>query len=419
MAILEGWSSQVGLKDTDNYMIVDDPDVVYIKNKLDILSELLYNYHFLSKALFTMDLDRQACYNAFKGFMDIIRFNNAACSENLDLKTRHETITCASDSEDARTKSSILELLRWREVNFSLSDAEACIDRIRNAYSVAFDILNALSESIVSGVTKLDGTLRLFEVEKLEDAAKENFLHPVSIEPKWTIVSEEIRREYSPNVTGVWLSHFYFFIITDNAIGSRLHKVADTTSAIFKKYNLTSPDYYRIPVIITENMLRALLCSCYTLNPYLYYDCIYSDTYINFTNMWSITEPPHQLLFAMAREALSIQAISIRQDYTIIPDMFRLYRSILKILRLKVFISFGKVIVPHERVFDYYKYSYSKEAGWIDVLKHYSEQSLDAVKVKREGPLIDYYPKIRSLIDSMDCVFDSALTPDRFYWDKP
>jgi hypothetical protein len=401
-------------------MIFDDLGVAFIKNKLDIFSEILYNYYFLSKALFTPDLDSQVCYNAFKGFMDIVRFNEAARSEGFDLKTRYETITCSSEGRDARLQSSILQLLRWREANFSLSDSHACRERIRNAYSVAFGVLGALSESIVSEVSKLDGSPRWFEVRNLKEGADENLLHPVSIEPKWTIVAKEILQECSPEVTGVWLSYFYFFIVADNAMGSRLHKVIDAASAIFRKYNLTFPDYYRFPVIVTEHMFKSLLCSCYTLNPHLYYDCIYADSCLIVSErMCSIAEPPHLLLFSMAREAISIQAISIRQDYSSTLDMFRLYRSILKILRLKLFISHGKIVVPHEKVFDYYNHSFPEDASWIIELKLHSEQIRDAGSWKREDTCIHYYPKMRSLIDSMGWVFDSALTAERLYRDRP
>ena len=67
----------------DEYRIPVDPSITSAKNKLDIFCELLFNYHFLSKALYTISLDREACHNAFKGFVDIIRFNDAACNENL------------------------------------------------------------------------------------------------------------------------------------------------------------------------------------------------------------------------------------------------------------------------------------------------------------------------------------------------
>ena len=264
----------------DRYRIPVDPSVTSAKNKLDIFCELLFNYHFLSKALFTSSLDRETCYNAFKGFVDIVRFNDTACSESLDLKTRHETITSASGRDDSPLKSLLLDFLHWRDANFSLSDPAACSGRIRSAYSMAFDILNVLSESINSELSKLDGTQRLYEVKSLKEASKENVLHPVFIEPKWAIVAEDILKKCSANVKGVWLAYFHFTIITDNAIGDCLHEVTDAAAAIFRKYRLTSPDHYSFPVIITEDMLRALLCSCYMANPYLYYDFLSDNRYV-------------------------------------------------------------------------------------------------------------------------------------------
>jgi hypothetical protein len=401
-------------------MIFIDPSIVCTKNKLDIFSELFYNFNFLSNALFRSNLDRQGCYNAFKGFMDIVRFNEAAGSENVDLKTRHETITRASEGEDARIKSLILEFLRWREANFSLSDSDACSRLIRNAYSVAFDILHALSECIVSEVSKLDRILRLFEVENLEGAAKENPLHPISIEPQWNIVSEEILQQCSLNLRGVWLSYFNLFVLTDNAIGSRLHEVVDLLAAIFRKHNLLFPEHYSFPAIITEDMFRALLYSCYVVNPYLYYDYLNSDMFYLCNNtMCKVMEPPHQLVFIMAREALIIQTKYIRQKDTVILNISRWYRNVLKLLRLKIFFCLGKILVPYENVFDYYVYAFPEDSNWMLSLKHSAEANRDFGGQKREDLLIHYYPKVRSLMDSMSWVFDSALIPERLHRDRP
>jgi len=312
--------------------------VTSAKNKLDIFSELLFNYHFLSKALFTTNPDREACYNAFKGFADIVRFNELAFSGSSHLKTRHETVTSVSDGEDSPLKCLILEFLSWRDANFSLSNPDACSRLIRSAHFMAFAILNGLSESINSEVSKLDGAQGWYEVKSLEDATKENLLHPVSIEPKWTVVAEDIVKGCSPKVRGVWLAYFYFIIVTDNAIGSGLHEVTDTATSIFRQYRLRSPEYYRFPVIITESMLRALLCSCYTANPFLFFDFVSEDRYLIGTNITDqFTGPPHCLLWAMARDALSIQPSYIRQNFANQPDSMRLYRNVLKLIRLNIF----------------------------------------------------------------------------------
>jgi hypothetical protein len=389
----------------DRYPIPTHPGLISAKNKLDIFSELLFNYHFLSKAIFTTTLDREACYNAFKGFVDIVRYNDAACSENLHLKTRHETITYASCGEDSPLKALLVELSRWRDRNFSLSDASGgCI---RSAYSMALDILNVLSKSINSEVSKLDGTQRFYEVKNLKEAGKENVLHPVFIEPKWTIVAEDILKRSSSNVKGVWLAYFYFIIITNNAIGRRLHEITDVAAAVFRRHRLTIPDHYSFPLVVTEDMLRALLFSCYTVNPFLYYDFMSEDRYLVGTNiMDSLREPSHSLLFLMAKEALSIHPILIRQNFANKPNSMRLYRNALKLLRLKILLFLRKIIVPHEKVFDYYREVFPEEAGWIIELKQDSEQIRDAGRREREDIFIRYYPKIRSLIDSMGWVFN-------------
>jgi hypothetical protein len=223
----------------------------------------------------------------------------------------------------------------------------------------------------------------------------------------------------SPNVKGVWLAYFNFIIITDNTIGNGLHEVTDTAFAVFRKHRLTSPDHYSCPLIMTEDMLRSLLCSCYTVNPFLYYDFICEDRYIMGTPIMDrLTEPSHSLLFLMARGALSIHPILIRQDFENKPNSMRLYRNVLKILRLNLLLFLRKIIVPHEQMFDYYKERFPEEAGWILLLKQDSEQSRDAGSRKREDMFIRYYPKIRSLIDSMSWVFNSSFTPERLRRDK-
>jgi len=395
----------------DRYHIPVDPSVNYAKDKLDIFCELLFNFHLLSKALFTTSLDRETCYNAFKGFVDIVRFNDAACSKIIELRTRHETITSVSGRDDSQLTSLLLELLVWRDANFSLSNSAACNRRIRSAYSMAFDILNVLSKSINSELSKLDGAQRLYEARSLKEGSKENVLHPVFIEPKWAIVAEDILKDCSPNVKGVWLAYFHFTIITDNAIEKHLHEVTDAAATIYRDYSLTSPDYYRCPMVITEDMLRALLYSCYTDNPFLYYDCSSEDEYIREkTIMDKIFEPPHGLIFCIARSALSIQPSLIRQNFSNRSQSIRLYRNLLKILRLKIFFVLREIIVPHEQVFDYYKEVFPKDAGWVCELKQDSEQIQNSWSSKRQDVLIRYYPKIRLLIDSMGWVFNSTLS---------
>jgi hypothetical protein len=404
----------------DRYSIPVHPSVAHTKKQLDIFVELFFNYHFLSRVIFTTRPDRQACYNAFKGFSDILRFNEVASSGSLYLKTRHETITSASDGEDSPLKYLILDFLSWRDTNFSLSNSDTCSGLIRSAYSMAFHILNGLSESINSEVSKLDETQGMYEVKNLEDATKENLLHPVSIEPKWTLVSEDILKRCSPNVKGVWLAYFHFIIVTDNAIGNRLHEVTEIATSILRQYRLKSPDYYRFPAIITEDMLRALLCSCYTVNPFLFYDFLSEDRHFRVKNIIGrLTGPPHCLLWAMARDALSIQPSYIRQNFANQPDSMRLYRNVLKIIRLRIFFSLRKIILPHEQVLDYYKESFPEDAGWIIELKQDSEQNRDAWSTTGQDIFIRYYPKVRALIDSMAWVFNSTLTPERLRTDIP
>jgi hypothetical protein len=388
-------------------------DVDFVKDELDILSEILYNYKFISKGLFSFSLDRQVCYNAFKGFLDVIRLNHAAQRDISRLETRYEIITRVSRGEDTHIKSSLMELLRWRAVNFSLSDPNECKKHIQGAHYLAFDILNRLSEFIVSEVSQLDGTMRLFEVMDLKDSVKENRLHPVFIEPRWRDVSEDVLDTCYAEVTGVWLSYFCFFIITRNAIGRGLQKVIEAASSIFRKHNLTSPDHYKFPLIITENSFKALLWSCYTDNPYIYYDCLRDDGHLKVSSTLNgFKEPPHQLVFAMAREALSIQAIAIRRSITATHNRARLYRSVLRILRLKLFFTLKQVVLPYEEVPDYYKSCYPEDAGWIAALRHYSEQGEDAVRLTDVGSVAEYYTRMRSLLDSMSWVFDSAPTPE-------
>ena len=268
-----------------------------------------------------------------------------------------------------------------------------------------------MAESINSELSKLDVTQRLYEVRSLKEAKKDNVLHPVFIEPKWTSVAEDILKRCSPNVKGVWLAYFHFTIITDNAIEKHLHEVTDAAATIYRDYNLTSPDYYRCPMVITEDMLRALLYSCYTDNPFLYYDCSSEDEYIREkTIMEKIFEPPHGLIFCIARSALSIQPSLIRQNFSNRSQSIRLYRNLLKILRLKIFFVLREIIVPHEQVFDYYKEVFPKDAGWVCELKQDSEQIQNSWSSKRQDVLIRYYPKIRLLIDSMGWVFNSTLS---------
>jgi hypothetical protein len=310
--------------------------------------------------------------------------------------------------------------LQWREANFSLSDSDSCSRRIRSAYRVAFDILHALSKSVVSELSKLPREPRLFEVDNLDGANNENPLHPISIEPQWNMVSEEILRICSSSAKGVWLSYFNIFVLTHNAIDECLPELTEAVTAIFRKHNLKLPQLYRFPVILTEDMFRALLCSCHLGNAFLYYDCFYNKTLCK-GNMdsYHVIEPPQSVLFNMAREALSIQSINIRQSDKRMLNIHGLFRMILKTLRLKVFFCVEKIIVPYERVFDYYVHAFPEDAKWMLCLKHDTQGNRDLGAQKKEELFNRYYPKIRSLIDGMSWVFDPGLTLERLHRDRP
>lgn len=373
-----------------------------LKNSLDVFAELLFNYFLLSRALFCNKLhgyDRAVYHNAFKGLIDILRYGQTTTGDAFTMKTRYETIQENLNNETSSLNSIFTQFMTWQAKHYS--PALLNTELIIKSFYIVLTSINTLGRLINKEISEISEAPPLFETLYISDEHQSDT--PPSYPNKVSLIYyQKLVEDGRGVVKAVWPTYYHIFMIIENDIDEReLEEVIYRINSIIRSCQIDIQKT-RLPMLISIDMLRPLLYSCYLNNPFRYYDFLNEKVYSNNPNLKDeINEPPSFLLIAMAKEVLSHTLVNARKDIKRMKDSYEIYRLALTAVRLKIFFNLQKIIIPLSGVYDFYNQTYPNESDWIKSLKEECLTNSITGKANLERLFYRYYIKIKTILDSV------------------